>query len=84
MEDWKQRLHNEYEQLRCRMKKLEAFLTQRAEFLPDIHRGLLRIQLQAMNTYAECLATRIGLPCEPEEEDTKNETPRRASSVDRT
>lgn len=82
MEGWQKRLIEEHNQLVLRTEKLEAFLRQRAYLLPDIHRGLLRIQLQAMGTYAECLRTRIGL-WEPEEEATKNESPRQTPSADR-
>lgn len=75
MEDLHKRLMEERDQLLCRMERLEAYINKHAYLLPDIHRGLLRIQLQAMNTYAECLLTRAGLSEEPKEEVKNNETP---------
>lgn len=83
MEGWQKRLLDEHNQLVFRKEKLETYLCQHAYRLPDIHRGLLRIQLQAMNTYAECLLTRIGL-WKLEEEAKKDEPPRQTPSADRT
>lgn len=60
MSTFKDRLLEEKEQLTERGNKLEAFINSgKYQELPPVQQSLLRIQLQAMVTYGQCLIERI-------------------------
>lgn len=55
------RVRSEHEQLLKRIEALESFINDNFEFgnLAEEPKKLLKIQLQAMKTYSECLSARI-------------------------
>jgi hypothetical protein len=60
MSDFKTRLFDEKRQLTERIVKLDSFIkTDNFLTIDTIQQSLLRVQLQAMETYAECLGQRI-------------------------
>ena len=61
MSDFKKRLTIENDELVEKTCKLEDFLaTDEAQEIDEVQLMLLRIQLNAMNTYLSCLQERIG------------------------
>lgn len=60
MDDFKQRLLDEKDQLEERLNKLDAFLeSEKVKAIDDTQRALLKVQATAMNTYLQCLSERI-------------------------
>lgn len=60
MSDFKSRLSEEKAQLDERGNKLEAFIkSEKFETVSEVQRSLLKVQLQAMTTYGQCLLERI-------------------------
>jgi hypothetical protein len=60
MSDFKTRLSKEKAQLQERTDKLEAFLTKNEPLeIAEVQETLLKIQLNAMKTYNQCLAERL-------------------------
>ena len=60
MSDFKERLNIEIDELNQKMIKLKEFLTSdKVENIKQVQRDLLKIQLNAMETYLSCLITRV-------------------------
>ena len=60
MEDWKERLIEEKDQLTDRINKLQRFvLTDKFDSLPYADKELLMQQLEAMDNYAYILTQRV-------------------------
>jgi len=65
MDDWKERLYQEQEELEARLNKLRNFILESPEFmaLPNIKRRDLREQRHAMEAYNKILMRRINRSC---------------------
>ena len=59
MEDWHVRLIEEHGALQGKIRKLSFFLSDNAGRLTELDRGLLGIQLAAMQTYLAILVIRM-------------------------
>jgi len=60
MNDFKQRLETERDELVSRLDKLDNFLlSEKVNEIDPIQKSLLNIQSSAMNTYLKCLDERL-------------------------